>query len=106
MHEALLTDKTQKENGVTTLDMAKALVENGFHPMTIYFPIHIAGTMLIEPTETESRDSMDRFITVMKGIANDAKAGKVDEFHSFPQSTPRKRLDEVKAARQPMLRWK
>ena len=106
MHEALLTDKTQKENGVTTLDMAKALVENGFHPMTVYFPIHIAGTMLIEPTETESKDSMDRFITVMKGIANDAKAGKVDEFHSFPQSTPRKRLDEVKAARQPMLRWK
>ena len=105
MHEALLTDKTQKEIGLTTLDMAK-LVENGFHPMTVYFPIHIAGTMLIEPTETESKDSMDRFITVMKGIANDAKVGKVDEFHSFPQSTPRKRLDEVKAARHPMLRWK
>ena len=106
MHEALLTDKTQKEHGVTTLDMAKALVENGFHPMTVYFPIHIAGTMLIEPTETESKDSMDRFITVMKNIANDAKAGKADLLHSYPQSTPRKRLDEVKAARNPVLRWK
>ncbi len=106
MHEALLTDKTQKEHGVTTLDMAKALVENGFHPMTVYFPIHIAGTMLIEPTETESKDSMDRFIIVMKNIANDAKAGKADLLHSYPQSTPRKRLDEVKAARNPVLRWK
>ena len=106
MHEALLTDKIQKENGVTTLDIAKALVEHGFHPMTVYFPIHIAGTMLIEPTETESKDSIDRFITVMKDIANGAKAGKADEFHSYPQSTPRKRLDEVKAARQPVLRWR
>ena len=74
--------------------------------MTVYFPIHIPGTMLIEPTETESKDSIDRFLTVMKKIAEDAAAGKEDEFHSFPQSTPRKRLDEVKAARNPILRWK
>lgn len=106
MHEALVTDKIQKEQHVTTLDMAKALVEYGFHPMTVYFPIHIPGTMLIEPTETESKDSIDRFLTVMKKIAEDAAAGKEDEFHSFPQSTPRKRLDEVKAARNPVLRWK
>lgn len=105
MHEALITDKLQKDNHVTTLDMAKALVENGFHPMTVYFPIHIPGTMLIEPTETESKDAIDRFISVMKNIAADAAAGKEEEFHSFPQSTPRKRMDEVKAARNPILRW-
>ena len=63
--------------------------------------------MLIEPTETESKDSMDRFITVMKDIANEAKTRPDAEahFHSFPHSTPRRRLDEVKAARQPILRW-
>lgn len=105
MHEALLTDKLQKEKGVTTLDMAKALVEYGFHPMTVYFPLVLPGTMLIEPTETESKDAIDRFITVMKKIAEDARAGKEEEFHNFPQSTPRKRLDEVKAARNPVLRW-
>ncbi len=106
MHECLLTDKKQKEHGVSTLDMAKALVEYGFHPMTVYFPMVVPGTMLIEPTETESKDSIDRFIVTMKNIANDAISGKSEEFHSFPQSTPRKRIDEVKAARNPVLRWK
>ena len=106
MHEALVTDKLQKDGHVTTLDIAKGLIEHGFHPMTVYFPLVVAGTMLIEPTETESKDSMDRFITVMKDIANDVKSGDGDKYHSFPQSTPRKRLDEVKAARQPQLRWK
>lgn len=107
MHEALLTDKRQKENGVTTLDMAKALVERGFHPMTVYFPLVLPGTMLIEPTETESKDALDRFITVMKDIAAEAKVpGAGETFHAFPLSTPRRRLDEVKAARNPVLRWK
>ncbi len=106
MHECLLSDKKQKEHGVSTLDIAKALVEHGYHPMTIYFPMVVSGTMLIEPTETESKDSIDRFITTMKNIANDVSAGKADELRSFPQSTPRKRLDEVKAARNPVLRWK
>ena len=105
MHECLLTDKKQKEFGVTTLDIAKALVEYGYHPMTVYFPLVLPGTMLIEPTETESKDAIDRFIETMKRIAKDAAGGKEDEFHAFPQSTPRKRLDEVKAARQPKLRW-
>tara|TARA_R110001592_G_scaffold20926_25_gene84910 strand:- start:40759 stop:42249 length:1491 start_codon:yes stop_codon:yes gene_type:complete len=106
MHECLLTDKRQKEHGVSTLDIAKALVEYGYHPMTVYFPLVLPGTMLIEPTETESKDSMDRFITTMKKIAEDARAGKSEEFHSFPQSTPRKRLNEVKAARNPVLKYK
>lgn len=105
MHECLLTDKRQKEHGVETLDIAKALVEHGYHPMTVYFPLVLQGTMLIEPTETESKDAIDRFITTMKDIAQDARDGKADEFHAYPQSTPRRRLDEVKAARQPVLKW-
>ena len=107
MHECLLTDKFQKEGGITTLDIAKALIERGFHPMTVYFPLVLQGTMLIEPTETESKESMDRFIAAMKDIAADAKAGnKGDDYHALPINTPRKRVDEVKAARQPVLRWK
>lgn len=106
MHECLLTDKKQKEAGVTTLDMAKALIENGFHPMTVYFPLVLQGTMLIEPTETESKESIDRLIEVMKNIASDVKAGDTEKFHEYPLSAPRRRLDEVKAARFPVLRWK
>lgn len=106
MHEALVTDKLQKDKGVTTLDIAKALVEHGFHPMTVYFPLVLSGTMLIEPTETESKESIDRFIKVMKQFAADVRAGDIEKFHAYPQSTPRRRLDEVKAAREPVLRWR
>ncbi len=107
MHEALLTDKHQKTHGVQTLDIAKALIERGFHPMTVYFPLVLPGTMLIEPTETESKTTIDRFITVMKEIAVQSKAeGAKETFHNFPHSSTRRRLDEVKAARQPVLRWK
>jgi len=106
MHECLLTEKFQKEFGVTTLDIAKTLVENGFHPMTVYFPLVVQGAMLIEPTETESKDSLDRFIHVMKQIAQDVKDGHADAIHNNPVSTPRRRLDEVKAAREPRLKWK
>lgn len=105
MHEALITEKFQKEQGVSTLDIAKALCENGFHPMTVYFPMTLPGTMLIEPTETESKDSIDRFITVMKNFADDVKKGDTEKFHNYPLSTPRRRMDEVKAARNPILRW-
>lgn len=106
MHECLLSDKTQKETGVTTMDIAKTLVEHGMHPMTVYFPLVVNGAMLIEPTETESKENIDRFITVMKSIATDARAGDTAKFHDYPISAPRKRLDEVKAAREPKLRWK
>jgi glycine dehydrogenase subunit 2 len=106
MHECLLTDKIQKEQGTSTLDIAKTLVENGFHPMTVYFPLVVQGAMLIEPTETESKETLDRFIWVMKKIAADARAGHGDELHQNPVSTPRRRLDEVKAAREPKLRWR
>jgi len=107
MHECLLTDKKQKETGVSTLDIAKALIEYGFHPMTVYFPLVLPGTMLIEPTETESKDAIDRFITVMRDIAEEAQGPEAEEiFHAYPNSTPRARLDEVQAARNPVLRWR
>ena len=105
MHEALLTDKIQKESGVTTIDIAKTLIEYGMHPMTVYFPLVVAGAMLIEPTETESKETLDRFIAVMKKIAADVKSGDTDALHANPVSSPRRRLDEVLAARQPKLKY-
>lgn len=106
MHECLLTDKAQKEAGVTTLDIAKALIEHGFHPMTVYFPLVVQGAMLIEPTETESKETLDRFIRVMKQVAADVRNGDTEKFHTYPVSAPARRLDEVLAAREPKLRWK
>lgn len=105
MHECLFTEKYQKENGVTTIDIAKGLIEYGMHPMTVYFPLVVQGAMLIEPTETESKDTLDRFILVMKKLAADARKGETEKFHNYPISAPSRRLDEVKAAREPELRW-
>lgn len=105
MHECLISDKHQKEGGVTTLDIAKALIEHGFHPMTVYFPLVVAGAMLIEPTETENKEAVDRFIKVMKQIAGETAAGHAEMIHDYPRSSPRRRIDEVKAAREPKLRW-
>lgn len=106
MHECMLTDKKQKEYGITTLDIAKSLIEAGMHPMTVYFPLVLPGTMLIEPTETESKTALDTFINNMIAIAEKAETEKgAQELHANPISTPRRRLDEVKAARQPILRW-
>ena len=107
MHEALFTEKYQKADGITTLDIAKGLVEYGMHPMTVYFPLVVNGAMLIEPTETESKAELDRFIKVMKRLAWEAKQeGAVEKFHNYPVSAPATRLDELKAAREPKLRWK
>jgi len=105
MHEALFTEKYQKEYDVTTLDIAKGLVEYGMHPMTVYFPLVVNGAMLVEPTETESKDSIDRFILVMKKLAQEARDHGHDHFAQYPKSAPMRRLDEVKAAREPKLRW-
>ncbi len=105
MHEFLANDKFQKEYGVTTMDVAKSMVEYGIHPMTVYFPLVVQGAMLVEPTETESKRSLDRLIAVMRKIALDAKAGKGDELHANPVSTPRRRLDEVKAAKELKLKY-
>lgn len=106
MHECLLTDKLQKPAGVTTNDIAKVLIEYGIHPMTVYFPLVVQGAMLIEPTETESKASIDTFIHVMKMIAQKAREGDTEAFADYPVSTPRQRLDEVMAARKPVLKAK
>lgn len=105
MHECLLTDKEQKKQGVTTADIAKTLIEYGIHPMTVYFPLVVSGAMLIEPTETESCASLDEFIAVMKWIAAGARDGDGASYTQNPVSTPRRRMDEVRAARQPVLVW-
>ena len=105
MHECLLTDKIQKEKGISTLDIAKALIEFGMHPMTIFFPLVVQGAMLIEPTETENKETIDNFINLMIFIAEEVEKGNGDKFHQYPLSTPRRRLDEVKAAKNPILTW-
>jgi glycine dehydrogenase subunit 2 len=106
MHEALFDDEFLKETGITTLDFAKALIDEGFHPMTVYFPLVVHGAMLIEPTETESKASLDKFIAVMRALAAEAKAGNAARFKNAPMLAPRRRLDETLAARKPVLRWK
>jgi len=106
MHEALFDDRFLKESGVTTLDFAKALIDEGYHPMTMYFPLVVHGALLMEPTESESKDTLDQFIAVVRGLALRAKAGDADSFKASPRFTPRRRLDETLAARTPVLRWK
>jgi len=106
MHEALFDDGFLKDTGVSTLDFAKALIDEGFHPMTMYFPLVVHGALLIEPTETESRQSLDQFITVVRALAQRAQAGDAAHFHAAPRLTPRRRLDETAAARKPVLRWR
>src|SRR5271165_607817 len=105
MHEALFDDRWLKDTGLTTLDFAKAMIDEGFHPMTVYFPLIVHGAMLIEPTESESKASLDRFIMTLRDLAFAAKGGDRDRFASAPIYAPRRRLDETHAARQPMLRW-
>jgi glycine dehydrogenase subunit 2 len=106
MHEALFNDEFLEGTGVTTLDFAKAMIDEGYHPMTMYFPLVVHGALLMEPTETESRDGLDRYIESVRGLAKRAKAGDVAYFEGCPYHTPRRRLDETLAARQPHLRWK
>ncbi len=106
MHEALFDDSFLKDTGITTLDIAKALIDEGFHPMTVYFPLIVHGAMLIEPTETESKETLDRFIAVMRALVREAKLGHVARFTNAPLSAPRRRLDETGAARKPVLRWR
>ena len=105
MHEALFDDRFLRGTGVTTLDFAKALIDEGYHPMTMYFPLVVQGALLIEPTETESKDSLDRFIHVLRNLAEAAKAGDVERFTAAPHHAPLRRLDETQAARRPVLRW-
>lgn len=104
MHEAIFSDKGF-EGGISTIDLAKALIDEGFHPMTMYFPLVVHGAMLVEPTETESKASLDQFIGAVRSIAKRAKEGD-ESLKSAPVHAPRRRLDETLAARQPVLTWR
>ena len=106
MHEALLDDSTLRPLGIETIDMAKALLDEGYHPFTTYFPLVVHGAMLIEPTETEPRRELDRFADVMIALAERARSGDIDFFKQAPKLAPTRRLDETRAARQPKLRWR
>ena len=105
LHECVLSDKNQVPFGVSTLDIAKALIDYGFHPPTIYFPLIVKGALMIEPTETETRKTLDKFIEAMKDIAKRAK-GDPELLRQAPMKSKVSRLDETRAARKPKLRWK
>ena len=90
--------------GFTTLDLAKALIDEGFHPMTMYFPLVVHGAMLVEPTETESKAGLDQFIAALRSIAERARAGD-ESLKAAPVHAPRRRLDETLAARKPVLAY-
>ncbi|MFZ2030517.1 MAG: aminomethyl-transferring glycine dehydrogenase subunit GcvPB [Vitreimonas sp.] len=106
MHEALLDDTRTEAQGIDTKDFAKALLDEGYHPFTTYFPLVVHGAMLIEPTETEPKRELDRFCDVMIALSKRAAAGDKDFFKNAPVLAPTRRLDETRAARSPKLRWK
>ena len=103
MHEALFGDKNFGGD-LTTLDLAKGMIDEGYHPMTMYFPLVVHGAMLIEPTETESKAALDQFIMALRSIASRAKDGD-ESLKQSPYYAPRRRLDETQAARKPLLSW-
>lgn len=105
MHECIITSKKQKQAGVRTLDIAKRLLDYGYHPPTIYFPLIVEEALMIEPTETESKETIDGFIQAMKKIAHEAENDPATIL-AAPHSTVVGRLDEVTAARKPVIRWK
>ncbi len=106
MHEVLFDDSFLEDTGVSTLDFAKAMIDEGYHPMTVYFPLVVHGAMLVEPTESESKASLDLFIDTLAHLARKAKAGDAEVFHQAPRLAPRRRLDETRAARQPKLTYR
>jgi len=105
MHEVVISDRHLKESGITTMDVAKRLMDYGFHPPTVYFPLVVKGAMLVEPTETESLQTLEEFVSVMKTISDEATATP-ELVKAAPQITRLRRLDETQAARKPVLRWK
>jgi glycine dehydrogenase subunit 2 len=105
MHEVVFSGKKQKAKGAATLDIAKRLLDYGFHPPTIYFPQVVEEAIMIEPTETESKETLDAFIEAIVDIAREAEESP-ETLRSAPHSTPVSRLDEVSAARKPDLGWK
>jgi glycine dehydrogenase subunit 2 len=104
-HECVFSDAIQLRNDVKTLDIAKRLMDYGFHPPTIYFPLIVSGALMIEPTETESKETLDQFVAAMKAIAQEA-AETPEVVRAAPHKPRVSRMDETRAARQPILRWK
>ena len=105
MHEVVFSDKLQARNGVKTGDMGKRLIDYGFHAYTVSFPMVVSGAMMIEPTESESREELDLLVDALQQIAREA-AENPDLVRTAPHSTRLRRLDETTAARKPILRWK
>ncbi|MBU2590883.1 MAG: aminomethyl-transferring glycine dehydrogenase subunit GcvPB [Nitrospinota bacterium] len=105
MHECVFSDKIQGENDVSTLDIAKAIIDRGFHPPTIYFPLIVHGAIMMEPTETEGKETLDSFIEALKDIAAKAKEDP-GSLKASPEKPKVGRLDETQAARNPKLRWR
>ncbi|MBI2773727.1 MAG: aminomethyl-transferring glycine dehydrogenase subunit GcvPB [Chloroflexi bacterium] len=105
MHEFVLTAAPQKKKGASALDIAKGLIDEGFHPPSVYFPLIVAEAMMVEPTETEPKETLDAFAEAMLRVAE--RAGTDPEsLHQAPLRAPLRRLDEVSAARKPVLKWK
>jgi glycine dehydrogenase subunit 2 len=105
MHEVVFSDKRQAAKGIRTGDIAKRLIDYGFHPYTVSFPMIVSGALMIEPTESESREELDLFVAAMRSIAQEVEE-KPELVKNAPHSTRVSRLDEVTAARKPVLRWK
>jgi len=105
MHEVVFSDKLQGKNGLKTGDIAKRLIDYGFHPYTVSFPMVVHGALMIEPTESEPLEELDLFIEAMKSIAEEC-AAEPELVKGAPYSTRLSRLDETAAARKPILRWK
>jgi len=105
MHEVVFSDKLQAKKGVRTMDIAKRLIDYGFHPYTTAFPLIVPGAMMIEPTESESKEELDLFVEAMQSIAQEVEED-ADMVRSAPHSNRVSRLDETAAARNPVLRWK
>jgi glycine dehydrogenase subunit 2 len=104
LHEVVFSHRNQKRHGITALDIAKRLIDYGFHPPTIFFPLVVEGALMIEPTETEPLDELDAFVEAMLQIAREAEENP-ELLKEAPHRAPVRRLDETRAARQPVLRW-
>jgi glycine dehydrogenase subunit 2 len=107
MHEVVFSDKRQQANGIKTLDIAKRLIDKGFHPPTVYFPLVVSGALMIEPTETESLSTIDKFCDAMIEIAEEAKEPEAMEkyFKNAPRNAPVGKVNETKAAKDLILTW-
>ena len=104
MHEFVLSAQRQKKEDVSAMDISKRLIDFGFHPPTTYFPLIVKEALMIEPTETESRETLDKFIEVMIQIAREVEE-EPDKVQTAPHKAPIGRLDETKSARKPKVRW-